>query len=110
MSHLWVFFLYFLPPPSSPLLTIITHPRQALHDTALTRDGRLRLPLPAGIGVATFVDDVEGEEVLRAARALYTRHAGSTGLGLNNVVPFGGVGGEAKEGPVGVKEGPVGVS
>ncbi len=62
------------PPPSSPP----PPPPQALHDFTLNRDGRLRLPLPAGIGVATFVDDVTRGEVIRAAHALQKRHKTTT--------------------------------
>lgn len=44
----------------------------ALHDTVLHRDGQQRLPLPVGIGAATFVNDVTTED-LAAAIAVQRR-------------------------------------
>ncbi|GHG62021.1 sedoheptulose 7-phosphate cyclase [Streptomyces griseocarneus] len=48
---------------------------EALADTVRHRDGSQRLPLPAGIGDAVFVDDVTPGELARAARRLRTYHA-----------------------------------
>ncbi|MHA6761489.1 sedoheptulose 7-phosphate cyclase [Streptacidiphilus sp. PAMC 29251] len=46
---------------------------EALADTVRHRDGRLRMPLPTGIGTVRFFDDVGGAEVLTAAEFLQER-------------------------------------
>uniref|UniRef100_UPI00055AE65D sedoheptulose 7-phosphate cyclase n=1 Tax=Streptacidiphilus rugosus TaxID=405783 RepID=UPI00055AE65D len=44
--------------------------RDALTDTVRHRDGRQRLPLPAGIGAGVFVDDLTPRELAQASREL----------------------------------------
>ncbi|GAB3837302.1 3-dehydroquinate synthase [Dactylosporangium cerinum] len=56
-------------PTWHPLCTPDTLGR-ALRDTVRHRDGQQRLPLPIGIGSATFVNDVTDAELAEAARAL----------------------------------------
>ncbi|MEU9878060.1 sedoheptulose 7-phosphate cyclase [Streptomyces phaeochromogenes] len=58
----------------------LTHPvcrpdllEHALADTVRHRDGRQRLPLPAGIGSALFVNDLTVDEVRSAAAFLHER-------------------------------------
>ncbi|MGV9266041.1 sedoheptulose 7-phosphate cyclase [Kitasatospora sp. NPDC003701] len=48
---------------------------EALADSARRRDGRPRLPLPAGIGAAVFVDDLTVRELADAAAWLRARSA-----------------------------------
>ncbi|TFH72870.1 sedoheptulose 7-phosphate cyclase [Cellulomonas sp. HD19AZ1] len=43
---------------------------RALEDTTRHRDGRQRLPLPVGIGAATFVDDVTREDIAAGLQAV----------------------------------------
>ncbi|MEX2980886.1 sedoheptulose 7-phosphate cyclase [Streptomyces sp. C36] len=50
---------------------------EALADTVRHRDGSQRLPLPAGIGDAVFVDDVTPGELAHAARRLRAYHTGT---------------------------------
>jgi 3-dehydroquinate synthetase/predicted NBD/HSP70 family sugar kinase len=68
----------------------ITHPLftqellvKALHDTTRHRDGLQRVPLPTGIGSATFVNDLTPCELERALEALnaYTRSLSEYALG-----------------------------
>lgn len=47
--------------------------RRALVDIAKTRDGFQRTPLMAGIGTASFVDDITEAELLAAAHAVRAR-------------------------------------
>ncbi|MFK8912332.1 sedoheptulose 7-phosphate cyclase [Streptomyces sp. YS-3] len=54
---------------------------EALADTVRHRDGSQRLPLPAGIGGAVFVDDVTTGELADAARRLRAVHAAGEAAG-----------------------------
>ncbi|WP_406206352.1 sedoheptulose 7-phosphate cyclase [Kitasatospora sp. NBC_01560] len=56
-------------PVWHPLIEPVTL-GEALADTVRHRDGRQRLPLPAGIGSAVFVDDLADRELAYAARWL----------------------------------------
>lgn len=50
----------------------------ALHDTVRHRDGEQRLPLPVGIGSATFVNDLTEDELASAAQKLADYHWGDS--------------------------------
>ncbi|MEU1075459.1 sedoheptulose 7-phosphate cyclase [Streptomyces sp. NPDC005878] len=54
---------------------------EALADTVRHRDGSQRLPLPAGIGAAVFVDDVTPGELADAARRLKSAHTAGGAAG-----------------------------
>lgn len=59
---------------------------QGLVDTTKARDGLQRVPLMAGIGAATFVNDLTREEIAVAAKQLHLFAEASSGAVASNIV------------------------
>ena len=59
---------------------------QGLLDTTKARDGLQRVPLMAGIGAATFVNDLTREEIAVAAKQLHLFAEAASGAVASNIV------------------------
>lgn len=59
---------------------------QGLLDTTKARDGLQRIPLMAGIGAATFVNDLTREELATAAAQLHALATANSGAVSSNIV------------------------
>lgn len=60
---------------------------RALEDTRRHRDGQQRLPLPVGIGAATFVNDVTAQEIAAAVDQLHDLSSRRTQSTVGQEVP-----------------------